>query len=170
MRLCTKDKSGNRCSDLCGKLQKKKMCSVSFNKVAPLVRKQAFFLKCPEHPPFPIESRHFLHFSFPRNSLVVSLTGMPTLKELISTLSQVGWKLPRSLSADFILVSSEKNINQPTKQKTSQQQQHEQEKKKKNPVNLLNLHTILSDRFPFTVKWVCLCHWIVAEIAFSVLE
>lgn len=109
----------------------KKMCSVSFNKVAPLVRKQAFFLKCPEHPPFPIESRHFLHFSFPRNSLVVSLTGMPTLKELISTLSQVGWKLPRSLSADFILVSSEKNINQPNKQKTSQQQQHEQEKKKK---------------------------------------
>lgn len=116
MRLCTKDKSGNRCSDLCGKLQKKKkMCSVSFNKVAPLVRKQAFFLKCPEHPPFPIESRHFLHFSFPRNSVVVSLTGMPTLKELISTVSQVGWKLPRSLSADFILVSSEKK-HQPTKQ------------------------------------------------------
>lgn len=133
-----------------GSFRKKKMCSVSFNKVAPLVRKQAFFLKCPEHPPFPIESRHFLHFSFSRNSLVVSLTGMPTLKELISTLSQVGWKLPWSLSADFILVSSEKNINQPNKQKTSQQQQHEQEKN--NPVNLFNLHMILSDRFPFTVK------------------
>lgn len=118
-----------------------KMCSVSFNKVAPLVRKQAFFLKCPEHPPFPIESRHFLQFSFPRNSLVVSLTGMPTVKELISTLSQVGWKLPWSLSADFILVSSEKNINHPTNQTNKKQASNNNMNKKKKKQRLYSTST-----------------------------
>lgn len=38
------------------------------------VKKQAFFLKCSQLPQFPIESKLLPHFSFPHNSLVVSLS------------------------------------------------------------------------------------------------
>lgn len=86
------------------------MCSVSFNKMAPVVRKQAFFLKCPEHPPFPIESRHSLHFSFPRNSLVVSLyQECPPLKSSYNTCPS--WM---EISLEFTCVIREKH--QPGKQ------------------------------------------------------
>lgn len=80
-----------------------------------LVEKQAFFWKCSRHPKFPIESRHFPHFSFPHNSLVVSLSfsliGLSTLKDLISTASWNGLNPPRSLSANLIFVSSEKKVS-----------------------------------------------------------
>lgn len=62
---------------------------VPLNKKTLLVKKQAFFLKCSQHLQFPIESRHSPHFSFPHDSPVVSLSliGLLTLKDLISTLS-----------------------------------------------------------------------------------
>lgn len=128
-----------------GSCRKKKMCSVSFNKMAPVVRKQAFFLKCPEHPPFPIESRHSLHFSFPRNSLVVSLyQECPPLKSSYNTFPS--WM---EISLEFTCVIR-KNTNQGNKQTKTKQQQQEQEKKN---VSLFNLHTILSINMKKMRKW-----------------
>lgn len=83
---------------------------VPLNKKTLLVKKQAFFLKCSQQLQFPIESRHFPHFSFPHDSPVVSLSliGLLTFKDLISTLSWNGLEPPKSVSVNLIFVSFKK--------------------------------------------------------------
>lgn len=128
---------------------RKKKCSVSFNKMAPLVRKQAFFLKCPAHPPFPIESRHSLHFSFPRHSLVVSLyQECPPLKSSYNTFPS--WM---EISLEFIYSFYTCVIRKYTNQGNKQKQSSNNKNKKKKNVSLFNLHTILSISMKKMRKW-----------------